>query len=126
MSEQRRDERKKLMTFTPVYDKRSKALLGYLGDLTLEGAMVVGKAHEEINQHLTLTIEFHETVETPATRMTVPVRVAWCKPEDGQTYFHIGVEFLELTGENQLVIEAILERYQFRKEMPDYWALDSE
>jgi hypothetical protein len=118
MSEQRKEERKKLLTFTPVFDLQKNNLLGYLGDLTLEGAMLVGNNPAEVDKKLTLAIEFHETPEIPATRMTIPARVAWCKHEQTSTYFNTGVEFLELTDENKMVIVAILERYQFRQEPP--------
>jgi hypothetical protein len=116
MSEQRMEERKKLMAFTPVFDLRQNSLLGYLGNLTLQGAMLVGHAAAEIDRKLTLAIEFHETSEIPATRMTIPARVAWCKHEEDSPDYNTGVEFLELTEQNKKVISAILERYQFRQE----------
>jgi hypothetical protein len=118
MSEQRKEERKILTTFTPVYDLDKNMLLGYLADLTILGAMLVGNKPMEINRQLTLAIEFHETPEIPATRMTIPVRVAWCKHEEHSNYYNTGVEFLELTKQNKMVIEAILQRYQFRKDLP--------
>ncbi len=118
MSEHRKEERKILITFTPVYELGKTLILGYLGDLTLQGAMLVGSRPLEINKELTLAIEFRETPETPATRMILPARVAWCKHEEHSPYYHTGVEFLELTHQNKRVISAILERYQFRKEMP--------
>ena len=118
MSEQRKEERKILITFTPVYDLGKNTILGYLRDLTLQGAMLVGNKPVEINKELTLAIEFHETPEIPATRMTIPARVAWCKHEENSTYYGTGIEFLELTDQNKKVIMAILERYQFRKEPP--------
>jgi hypothetical protein len=119
MSEQRKVERKILTTFTPVYDLQKNILWGYLGDLTLQGAMLVGSKPVEIDQYLTLAIDFHETPETPATRMIVPVRVAWSKHEKQSAYFNTGVEFQDLSNDNKLVIVAILERYQFRKDLPD-------
>lgn len=118
MSKLRKEERKKLTAFTPVYDLRNNILLGYLGDMTLQGAMVVGSTPMEINKELTLGIEFNETPEIPATRMTIPARVAWCKREERSTYYNTGVEFVELTDQNKTVIAAMLERYQFRKEPP--------
>ncbi len=118
MSEQRKAERKALITFTPAYDLHKNILLGYLADLTLQGAMLVGSKPVEINKKLTLAIEFHETPEIPATRMTIPARVAWCKHEEHSTYYNTGVEFLEMTNQNKMVVVAILERYQFRKEPP--------
>ena len=118
MSEQRKVERKKLLTFTPVFDLHKNILLGYLGDLTLKGAMLVGNKPTEVDKNITLAIEFHETPEIPATRMTIPARVAWCKHEEHSNYFNTGVEFLELTNQNKMVIIAILERYQFRQDLP--------
>jgi hypothetical protein len=116
MSE-KREERKKLLTFTPVYDLRKNTLFGYLGNLTLKGAMLVGHATAEIDKTLTLAIDFRETPEIPATRMTIPVRVAWCKHEQDSPDYNTGVEFMEMTDQNKMVIEAILERYQFRQEL---------
>jgi len=118
MSEQRKEERKILTTFTPAYDLARNVVLGYIGDLTLQGAMLVGNLPVEIDKKLTLGIEFHETPEIPATRMVLPVRVAWCRHEEHSNYYNTGVEFLELAEDNKKVIEAILERYQFRKDLP--------
>lgn len=118
MSEHRKEERKILITFTPAYDLRKNILLGYLRDLTLQGAMLIGNRPLEINDKLTLGIDFHETPGIPATRMVIPSRVAWSKHEENSEYFNTGVEFLELSDQNKAVIEAILERYQFRKETP--------
>ncbi len=118
MSEHRKEERKMLITFTPVYELGKSLILGYLADLTLQGGMLVGGQPLELNRKLTLVIEFRETVETPATRMTIPARVAWSKHEEHSPYYNTGVEFLELSNQNKRVIAAVLERYQFRKEMP--------
>lgn len=122
MSERRREERKRLITFAPVYDLQKDFLLGYLGDLNLLGAMLLGKKSMDVDHHLTLAIKFPETPETPATRSTIPARVAWCRQEEDTAYFNIGFQFLELSEENRKVIEAILNRYQFRPESPDWQA----
>ena len=52
-----------------------KTLLGYLGDMTLHGAMVVGNRPVEINKELTLSIEFSEIPHIPDT--TLPSPPAW-------------------------------------------------
>jgi hypothetical protein len=118
MSNQRKEERKKLMSFTPVYELPARTVIGYLGDLTMQGAMIVGEKPEQVDRKLTLSIDFHETLVTPATRMILPVRVAWCKKEEGSTFYNTGVEFQGLSDQNALVIRAILERYQFHREVP--------
>jgi Tfp pilus assembly protein PilZ len=118
MSQQRREERKKLIAFTPVYDSHQNILLGYLGDLTIQGAMMVGEKPMEIDKQIRLAIDFPETPELPAIRMTIPARVAWCRQEKNPRYFNTGFEFQEIDQQNKKFIEAILERYQFRREMP--------
>jgi hypothetical protein len=118
MNDHRKESRKKLMAFTPVYNLLHKTLLGYVGDLTLQGVMVIGEKSVEINKHFTLGIEFPENLpESPAVRVVIPARAAWCRPDDSPQYFNIGFEFIEVSPATAREIEAILERYQFRNVM---------
>jgi hypothetical protein len=115
MKIQRNESRKKLMAFTPVYDVLHKTLLGYVGDLTLKGVMVIGEKTVEAGRHLTLGIEFPESLpERHSIRVAISARAAWCRQDDSPQYFNIGFEFIEVSPENAKIIEAILERYQFR------------
>jgi hypothetical protein len=116
MSEHRKEDRKKLTSFMLVYAIPENSLLGYLGDMTMHGAMVVGNRPVEINKELTLAIEFNEIPEIPTKRLTFPARVAWCRHEAQSPYYNTGVEFIELSDQNRKVIEIILERYQFSKD----------
>ena len=118
MSKPRKEERKKVMTFTPVYDLHENFLLGYLGDLTLIGALLVSEQPIEPSRSFTLAIEFRETSETPATRMKIPTQVTWCRQEEHLTYYNTGLEFLEMTEPNKKVIEAVLAKYQFSRNLP--------
>jgi hypothetical protein len=118
MSIERKESRKKLMTFTPVYDVLHKTLLGYVGDLTLQGVMVIGEKSVEVGKHLTLGIEFSENLpEISAMRVAISARAAWCRPDESPQYFNIGFEFIEVSPENTKIIDAILERFQFRSVM---------
>jgi c-di-GMP-binding flagellar brake protein YcgR len=115
MTVQRKESRKKLMAFTPVYDVLHKTLLGYVGDLTLQGVMVTGEKLVEAGKQLTLGIDFPESLpEMPARRISISARAAWCRNDDSPHYFNIGFEFIDVSPENARIIESILERYQFR------------
>jgi len=118
MNNQRAESRKKLVAFTPVYDLLHKKLLGYVGDLTLQGVMVIGEKPVEVDKHLTLGIEFPAS---DSEKLTVSVafdsRAAWCRQEETSQYFNLGFEFIDVTPENAKIIEAILKRYQFRHVM---------
>ncbi len=114
MDEQRKNERRKLIGFTPVYDCQQNLLLGHLEDLSMQGAMLIGKKPIEINKQMMLAIGFPETPQFPAKRATIPARVAWCRQEQNPQYFNIGFEFKEIDLENKAAIKAILEKYRLR------------
>ncbi len=117
MDERRKEDRRSIMSFTPVYDLYQGVLLGYLGDLNLLGAMVIGERPADVDGKATLAIELPgDLPEITASRMTIPARVAWCKQDISPQYFNIGFEFHDLKPHHEKVIHAILERYQFRRD----------
>jgi Tfp pilus assembly protein PilZ len=119
MSKLRMEKRRKVTIFTPVYDVHTNTLLGYLGDLTLKGALMVSEKPVEVGQTLTMAIEFRDTPEAaPSMHMIISARVAWCKLEEHRTHYNTGMEFLETTEQNKQVIEAVLEKHEFSRKMP--------
>ena len=120
MSERRKEPRRKLMAFTPVYDLHPRTLLGYLGDLTLRGALVVGDTLITINKETELEIQFpNDLPDIPRLRVQTPARIAWCRFEAGPQEYHIGVAFTDVTPDLSDLIEHILARYHFRHVLSD-------
>ncbi len=120
MSERRKETRRKLMAFTPVYDLHPKLLLGYLGDLTLRGALVIGTSLTTINKETTMEIDFpSDRPDAPMLKVNIPARIAWCRQDESPQYYNIGVEFLDVTPEQAEQLEHILERYHFRYVLSD-------
>lgn len=120
MSERRKEPRRKLMAFTPVYDLHPRTLLGYLGDLNLRGALVVGDKLITINKETELEIQFpNDLPDIPRLRVEIPARIAWCRFEEGPQDYHVGVEFTSPTPELIDLIEHILARYHFRHVLHD-------
>lgn len=118
MSDHRRDERESLKTFTPVFRLNPRSVLGYIEDLTLRGAMVIGEKSMEVNKQMTLSIEFSTDLpELGTSQIVIPARVAWCRKEETTKYFMIGFEFVDLTPENEWIIETFLHRYTFRRQV---------
>lgn len=114
MEEKRKSERRKLVAFAPVYTSPQHLLLGYLGNLSADGVMVVGEKALELGTQITLEIEFPAKPEFPARRVIIPCRVIWCKPEAKTEYCNTGFEFQEISEQNKSILGVILERYQFR------------
>ena len=112
MDERRKEERKKLMAFAPVFDARQGKVLGYLADLTLQGAMVIGEHDLEQGEKVELAIEFPSGMEPVfGRRMTVSARVTRCVPDKGPHSFKIGFEFEGLDADQAEMIRILLERY---------------
>ena len=115
MGNHRKEERKKIMSFTPVYDLDKNTLLGYIGDLTLQGALVIGEKPVEVKEQTAFAIDFPETPDFPARRMKILARVAWSRHESDAQYYDTGIEFQDLSEQNKEMLEAILARYQYRR-----------
>jgi PilZ domain len=113
MSERRKETRQKLMAFTPVYDLHPRTLLGYLADLTLSGALVIGANLTTIKKETVLEINFPRDL-ADISPLLIPARIAWCHSDERSRYFNIGIEFTEMTPVYEDLFKDILERYQFR------------
>lgn len=120
MSDRRKESRKRFTAFTPVYDLYPRTLLGYLGDLNMQGALVIGKKLTTINKETALEIIFPgELAAITVVPITIPVRIAWCRPDTQSQSYSIGVEFTELTPLHRDLFQKILERYHFRYSLSD-------
>ena len=120
MQERRKFPRKNLMSYSQVFELYEGRLIGYLGDLNILGAMVIGDQTMELDKKLTISTQLPELPSTNATRMTLPARVAWCQQDLSPDYFNIGLEFELVTDDQKKVIESVMDNYEFRREMPNY------
>jgi hypothetical protein len=120
--EKRKATRKKLMAITPVYDTNPAALLGYLVNLSLLGGMVIGEKTVEIDKDKLLKIEFPgDLPDVSSAHVTIPAHVTWCRQDASLKFFTTGFEFKQVTPEHAALFQAIIERYQFPENMPNYW-----
>ena len=114
MSEEHRKEtRKRLMAFSPVFDVNINQLLGYVEDLTLQGVMVIGEKEIEPGHERLLRIEFPSE---EAAHIIIPARSAWCRQDISVEYYNTGFEFLRIDAEQAAALEAVLDKYQFHQE----------
>ena len=120
MDERRRQPRRDLMSYSQVFDLYNGKLIGYLGDLNQLGAMVISEETMEVNATLTISIQLPDLPNIKATRVALPVRVAYCHKDLSPEYFNIGMQFKLVTDHQRTVIEAVVKNYEFRREMPEY------
>jgi hypothetical protein len=120
MRERRKQERKNLVAYTQVYDLYGGFLIGYLGDLSLRGAMIITEKRMKPDLEITLGIEIPELPDVKAVRMSLAARVAWCEQDLSPQYFNVGFEFKDVTASQKKLIESIIKHYEFRRDVPGY------
>jgi len=120
MQERRKQPRKDLMSYSQVFDVREGYLLGYLGDLTNLGAMVISDVALKSDKEMVIQIQLPELENFSDETLTVPVRVAWCQQDISPDYYNVGLEFKNLTDKQKRIIESILQNYEFRRQKPNY------
>ena len=120
MQERRKQPRKDLMSYSQVFELYHGKLIGYLGDITPLGAMVIGEEPFEVGSQMNISILLPELPRVNATRMALPVRVVHCQRDLSPEYYNIGLEFSLVTDHQKEIIEAIIENYEFRRQSPNY------
>lgn len=108
------------MSYSQVFDLNEGRLIGYLGDLNLLGAMVIGDLPMDVDTRLSISIQLPELPGVRASRLALPARVAWCQQDISPAFQNIGLEFTLVTDEQKAVIEAVMENYEFRRTPPNY------
>ena len=120
MQDRRRQPRKDLMSYSQVYDLSDGRLIGYLGDITLLGAMVISDHPLKQNKDLSISVELPELPGVNDASMILSVRVAYCRQDISPDYYNIGIEFNTATQKQQNIIQAIMDNYEFRRQTPNY------
>jgi len=118
VKEYRKTERIKTASFATVRNRRGHVLLGYLGNLTPEGAMAVGEKSVKIGREIDLEIEFRGETEIPNGRIKLPAKVVRCELDQVTGYYHTGFEFLSMNEELRQAIDSLTTRYRFTLNYP--------
>ena len=97
MQERRKLPRKDLMSYSQVFDVRDGSLIGYLGDMTLLGSMVISDKRLAVDTEVTISVQLPELPNIKDESIILPARIAWCKQDISPEYFNVGLEFKIVT-----------------------------
>jgi len=120
MDERRKLDRKYLIVYSRVFERNLGRMLGYLGDLSQSGAMIISEQAQTVNSVLPLRFDLPDLNLFKASQLDISARVAHCEPDINPAFYNIGFEFLEVTPEQKEIIEKMMEAYEFRRELPNY------
>ena len=121
MSDERRKlERKFLVVYSRVFDRKTGKVIGYLSDLTVKGAMVISEHHLENGETYQLRIDLPESSEFNKDHLDINAKSVWSKPDIDPVFFNTGFEFGEIDPGDANIIQRMIELYEFRRETDKY------
>lgn len=113
MQERRKIKRRNLMFFSRVFDRKDGKLLGYLADLTSEGALLVCQEPVQPDGQYRLSIDLPENGFNKG-HLIFQAKCIWCKPDVDPEFYMGGFQLLSLPPEDLAIIERIIESYAIR------------
>ena len=117
LEDRRKEARELVVEFTLVYDSAQGRLLGYLRDLTAQGAQVSGNKKLSVGSPVSLSIELPRDLPSVVeSNLILDARVARCvEVTEKPPSYAVGFEFFNLQPMQTEVIEKLLQRYYFRR-----------
>ncbi len=115
MRERRKIKRRHIMFYSRVFNRQTGELIGYLGDLTQEGAMVISEEPLEINEIYKLRLDLPADLYQKAI-LGLEARSVWCKPDVDPNFFNTGFKFLGIATQDLTIIQRIIADYKFQEE----------
>ena len=115
-AERRKLERKYLVIYSRVFDRRSGSVIGYLGDLTPDGAMVIGDRPVEPGTILNLRFDLPDQLEAKRDHLDLKARAVWCRPDVDPAFVNIGFQFQGLDTDDLKIVDMLIDLYEFRRQ----------
>lgn len=116
MEDRRRLPRKYLIIYSRVFERTLGKLLGYLADLSQDGAMIITEEALKEGSVLSLRFDLPDPKMFEAHMLNVNARVARCHPDISPAFFNIGLEFQGLNEKDKEILGKMMDMYEFRRE----------
>ena len=120
MQERRKLERKYLAIYSRVFDRLTGRVLGYLADLSQKGSMIISDDPMLDDTYISLRFDLPDPPLFSTDHLNMEARVAWCRPDIDPAFYNIGFEFSSVSERESLIIDEMIDAYEFRRDMPNY------
>ena len=120
VDERRKLDRKYLIVYSRVFERNLGKMLGYLGDLSLSGAMIISEQAQTVDSVLALRFDLPDLQLFSVGQLDIDARVAHCEPDINPAFYNIGFEFQDVTPEKKAILGKMMDAYEFRRELPNY------
>jgi hypothetical protein len=112
MDDRRRLERRHILFYSRVFDRQSGMFVGYLGNMTVAGAMVISEKPFDTNVEHLLRIDLPEDIY-PQPVLNLQAYAVYCQPDIDPHFYNTGFRLLNVTREEVAIIEQIIQDYGF-------------
>jgi hypothetical protein len=116
MQERRKISRKYLAIYSRVFERTTGQVLGYLSDLTRDGAMVISDSSMADNQNVSLRFDLPDPDLFSVDHLNIDAHIKWCRPDIDPAFYNIGFEFREIDPEQIKIIDEMIIAYEFRRD----------
>ena len=106
MRERRKLKRQHIMFYSRVFDRRTGAFLGYLGNLTPHGAMIISENELPVQKTYQLRIDLPEDMYKKPL-LSLRARSVWCQQDIDPHFYNVGFEMKNVSAEDEAIIEQI-------------------
>jgi hypothetical protein len=119
MQEERRKHiRPNLMYYSRAFDRRTGRVVGYIMDITPEGAMIISRSPIEPEYHFRLRMDLPEELSDKPF-IDFEARSVWCKRDMDPHFWATGFQLTQIQPSNVELIERMVAEYSFHNHQPD-------
>ncbi len=111
-SERRRRQRRHLIFYLRVYDRENGGVLGFLGDISLDGAMLVSEEPIPVGRAYQLEIVWQDE-NGRKRRIAFRAVSRWCNNDVNPNFYDTGFQFSDTAPEALTSIRDVIEELGF-------------
>lgn len=113
MEERRKFKRRFIMYYTRLFDRNTGAVLGYLVDLSADGAMIVSEEAFKKGKTYRLRMDIPEEFSTKAC-LDFEAECVWSRQDSDPRFYDSGLHLLNIPEADVALIERLIQEYGFR------------
>ena len=109
--ERRKQERVNLIYYLAVFDRNTDDLMGYLADISLEGAMLLCEEPLEIDNVYQFKIEII-SASSSNKQVEFDAKCVWKKQNEYIDFYNFGFKFVKIDPKNIDEIQSLIDTYR--------------
>ena len=114
MQERRKFKRRYLMYYSRIFDKTKGSVLGYIVDLTPEGAMILSEQPVDVGQRFDFRMDLPEGIANKDF-LDFQAESRWCSRDIDPNFWDTGLYLFNITEEDRSIIDKMIQEYGFRE-----------